>query len=169
MGLHYRSYAVHTLPNPSDSGWHPQARITQLSPFMSRRCRVIHEAQGLSQPLLTLLRLTVCCTEQNTTISFCLANDDSRKIADLTHTKQFLRTVSTIIRFPVVQYIYTWLLVLFIHGLNHLLSVVGNGSRLSWGICSINLCLQSQTNEWRGGKEVLNWRISFVFLAHKIF
>ena len=51
----------------------PQATITHLSPFMPRRYRVVSEAQ----PLLTLLHLTVRCTEQNATINFCLANDDS--------------------------------------------------------------------------------------------
>ena len=50
----------------------------------------MHEAHGLSKPLLTLLHLTVRCTEQNATINFCLANDDPQQIADLTHTKQFL-------------------------------------------------------------------------------
>ena len=43
----------------------PWARFTHLSPFMPRRCRVVHEAHGLSQSLLTLLYLTVRCTEQN--------------------------------------------------------------------------------------------------------
>ena len=72
---------------------------TNLIPFLSRRCRVVHEAHGLSQPLLTLLDLTVCCTEQIDTINFCLANDVSRQIAALTHTEQFL-AVFTIIQFP---------------------------------------------------------------------
>ena len=51
----------------------PQAIIARLGPFMSRRCRVVHEANGLSQPLLTLLHLMVCCAEQNATINFCSA------------------------------------------------------------------------------------------------
>ena len=42
-------------------GWDdiPRARITHLSPFMPQRCRIVHEAHGLSQPSLTLLHLTV--------------------------------------------------------------------------------------------------------------
>ena len=79
----------------------PQARITHLSPSMPRRCRVVHEAHSLSQQLLTLLHLTCCCTKKNATINFYLANDDSRQIADLTHTTQFLCVVFTIIKFPV--------------------------------------------------------------------
>ena len=79
----------------------PKARIAHLSPFMPRRCRVMDEAHGLSQPLLTLLHLTGCCTEQNATINFYLAKDDSRQIADLTHAKQFLWVVFTIVKFPV--------------------------------------------------------------------
>ena len=31
----------------------PRPRIIRLSPFMSRICRVVHEAHGMSQPLLT--------------------------------------------------------------------------------------------------------------------
>ena len=77
-----------------------QARITHLSPFMSRKCRVMHGAHGLSQPLLTLLHLTVCCTAQNATMNFCLEMDDSRQVCDLTHSKQFLWTVFTIIKYP---------------------------------------------------------------------
>ena len=42
-----------------------QARITHLIPFMPWGCRVLDEEHGLSQPLLTLLHVTVCCTEQN--------------------------------------------------------------------------------------------------------
>ena len=42
----------------------PRARFIHLSPFMPRRCRVVHEAHGLSQSLLTLLYLTVRCTGQ---------------------------------------------------------------------------------------------------------
>ena len=79
----------------------PQARITHLNPFMAWRCRVVREAQGLSQELLTLLHLTFCCTGQNATINFCLVMDDTRLIFYLTHTKQFLRTVFTIIKSPV--------------------------------------------------------------------
>ena len=79
----------------------PKARITHLSPFMPRRCQVLHAAHSLSQPLLTLLHLTAHCTEQNATINFCLANGDSRQIADLTYTKQFLWAVFKIIKFPV--------------------------------------------------------------------
>ena len=79
----------------------PKARIAHLSPFMPRRCRVMDEAHGLSQPLLTLLHLTGCCTEQNATVNFYLAKDDSRQIADLTHAKQFLWVVFTIVKFPV--------------------------------------------------------------------
>ena len=45
--------------------------------------------------------LTGCCTKQNATINFYLANDDSRQLADLTHTKQFLCVVFTIIKFPI--------------------------------------------------------------------
>ena len=79
----------------------PQARSTHLGPFIPQRCRVVHGGHGLPQPLLTLLHLAVRCTEPNATINFCLANDDSRQIAILTHTKQFLWAVFTIIRFPV--------------------------------------------------------------------
>ena len=79
----------------------PRARITHLSSIMSLRCRVVHEAHGLSQPLLTLLPLTVYCTEQNTTKFFCLTMDDSRQVADLTHTKQFLWAVFAIMKFPI--------------------------------------------------------------------
>ena len=86
----------------------PQARITRLipfmpclSPFMQQRCRVVHEAHGLSQPLLILLHLKVYCTEQNARMKFCLANDNSWQIADFTHTKWFLWAVFTIIQFPV--------------------------------------------------------------------
>ena len=61
----------------------------------------MHEAHGLSQPLLTLLRITVGCSERKTIINFCLPNDDSRQIADSTHTKQFLRAVFTRLEFPV--------------------------------------------------------------------
>ena len=50
----------------------PQARNSHLIIFMQRRCRTVHAAHGLSQRLLTLLRLTVCCTEQNAIINFCL-------------------------------------------------------------------------------------------------
>ena len=52
-----------------------QARITHLSPFMPQRCRVVHEAHALSKPLLTLLRLTIRCTEQNATINYCIPNN----------------------------------------------------------------------------------------------
>ena len=78
----------------------PQARITHLSPFMPRRCLVAHEAPVLSQPLLTSLHLTVRRTERNAAKNF-LANDDSRQIADLALTKQFLRVVFTIIKFNI--------------------------------------------------------------------
>ena len=87
----------------------PQAIITHLSPLMSLTCRVVHEAHGLPEPWLTLLHLMVCCTEQNATIDFCLTMDDSRQVAVLTHTKQCLWAVFTIIVFPVeinVRYIF---------------------------------------------------------------
>ena len=70
---------------------------------MPRRCRVVHKAHSLSQSLLISLHLTVHYTEQNATIKLCLANDDSRPIADLTHTKQFLLVVFTVIKLPVKQ------------------------------------------------------------------
>ena len=83
------------LPAYSPSGWDdiPQTRIINLSPFMPQRFQIVHEAHGLSLPLFTLPHLTVCCTEQNAT-KFFLANDDSRQIAYLAHTKQFLWAVS---------------------------------------------------------------------------
>ena len=63
----------------------PQASITRLIPFKPRRCRVVHKAHGLSHQLLTLLHLTVCCTEQNAPINFGLINNDSQQIADSTY------------------------------------------------------------------------------------
>ena len=78
----------------------PQARITHRIPFMPQRCRVVHEAQGLSQPLLTLLHLTVCCTGQHATLNVCLANDDARQIGDLTHTSNFYGQFSHLLYFP---------------------------------------------------------------------
>ena len=78
----------------------PQARSTHLRQFMLRRCRVVHEANGLSQPLLPFLHLTVYCTEQNAAINFWLANDDSRQIVDSTHNNQFLGQFSQSLNFP---------------------------------------------------------------------
>ena len=66
---------------------------------MPPRCIEVLEAHGLSQPLLTLLHLMVCCTIA--TINFCLASDNSGQIVDITHIKQFLWAVVTIIKFPV--------------------------------------------------------------------
>ena len=73
--------------SPIGLEWHPPARIIHLSPFLSRRCRIVHGAHNL---VLTLLHLTVCCTDQNATINFCLTMDDSREVDELNHTKQFL-------------------------------------------------------------------------------
>ena len=74
----------------------PLARITHLIPSMPQSCRVVHEAHGLSYTLvLTLLHLTVCCMEQNTTINFCLANDDSWQIVDSTQSVKIICTLDT--------------------------------------------------------------------------
>ena len=74
----------------------PQAKISHLSIHATE----MHEAHGLSKPLLTLLHLTVSCTEQNATVNFCLTNDDSWQFADLTLTKQFLLSVSQLLNWP---------------------------------------------------------------------
>ena len=60
---------------------------------MSLKSRVVSEAQGLSQALLTFLHLMVCFTEQNAITDFCLTNDDSWQFANSTQTKQFLQPV----------------------------------------------------------------------------
>ena len=78
----------------------PQARITHLSAFMSRTCRVLPEAHGLLQSLLTLLHLTVRSTEKKSTINFWLAVHNSQQIADLTDTKRFLGAVLQLLHFP---------------------------------------------------------------------
>ena len=80
---------------------------------MSLTCRVVHEAHGLPEPWLTLLHLMVCCTEQNATIDFCLTMDDSRQVAVLTHTKQFLWAVFTTMYFPLKLMYVTFLLSIF--------------------------------------------------------
>ena len=77
---------------------HRQELLIWFHPFMPRRCWVVHEAHGLLQPLLTLLHLTVCCTEQ---MLQCLENDYSRKCSDLTHTKQFRWTFFILIKLSI--------------------------------------------------------------------
>ena len=61
----------------------------------------MHEAHGLSQPLLTLQHLTVCYTELNNTIIFSLANGDSLEIADFNPYQTILGAVFTINEFTV--------------------------------------------------------------------
>ena len=78
----------------------PRVRITCLNLFMPRRCRVVHEAHRWSQPVFTLLQLTVWCRTVNITLNFRLANDDLRQIADLKHTKKMFWVVLAIIKFP---------------------------------------------------------------------
>ena len=78
----------------------PHARITRLILAVPWKCKVVHEAQFLSHPLLTLLHLIVCCTEQNATIKHCLTNDDSQQNADSTHTIKFIQAVYILIKFP---------------------------------------------------------------------
>ena len=68
---------------------------------MPQRWRVVHQVHGLSQPLLTLLHLMICYTEQNATINLSLANDDSQQIADLTNTQQFLWPIFKLIHVPI--------------------------------------------------------------------
>ena len=75
----------------------PLARITDLIPLTPRRCKILHETHDLSQPLFTLLHLT----EKNSATNFCLANNDSRQIADLISIAQFLWAVFTLIIFSV--------------------------------------------------------------------
>ena len=92
-----------------------QARITHLGPFLPRRCRVVHEAHGMPKPLLTLLHLTACCTEQNASINFCLANDDSRHIADLTHSEHFLWAAFIFVKFPIENDVRFFLCSVFVN------------------------------------------------------
>ena len=99
----------------------PLVRINFLNPFLSWTWRVGHEANGLSQPLLILLHLTVWCTGQNAIINFCLVVDNSRQVADLTRTKnvfgQFLQLLNFPLKFMCVSFlfsIYFLLMMLFL-------------------------------------------------------
>ena len=75
--------AIQKVWNSSQKVWEdfPQARIILLRTFIPLRCTLVHEVHGLSQALLTLLHLTVYCSEQNATRNFCLVNDDSQTIS----------------------------------------------------------------------------------------
>ena len=93
-------------------GWHPTGKNYPSEPIHATEMQISAWAHGLSQQLLTLLHLTACCAEQNATINFCLANDNSRYIADLTIQNNFFGqffafiklTFEIDVRFIFVQY-----------------------------------------------------------------
>ena len=104
MPNHLRRFTLHARWLIIQEVWDDiaQARITHLIPFTPpQRWRVVHQVHGLSQPLLTLLHLMICCTAQNVTINLSLANDDSQQIADLTNTQQFLWPIFKLIHVPI--------------------------------------------------------------------
>ena len=68
---------------------------------MPRKCKTVHEAHGLSQPLLTLQHSTVCYTLINNTINFSLASGDSLQIADFNPYQTIFGAVFTINEFTV--------------------------------------------------------------------
>ena len=93
--------------NPGGLGWHPTGMNYSFEPIhvmdmqsSAWETRFVTTIIDLAT-LNNLLHRAKCCTKQNATINFCLAMDDSRRVADLNHTKQFLWAVFTIIRFPV--------------------------------------------------------------------
>ena len=125
-GRHWLPYKI-TLPTsrnhgavmpgrygtPGGLGWHPIGKNYPSEPMhASEKPSSAWGTTIMSQSLLTLLHLTVRCTEQNATINICSANDHSLQIGNITHTKQYIWVVFTIIKLLVkictffVQYIF---------------------------------------------------------------
>ena len=146
----------------------PHARITDLITFMSRRCRVVYEAHDLSQPLLTLLHLTICCTEKNATINIYLATDDSRQIADSTHTKQLVREVS---HFSLTQVSLFWFSIF--ESYTSLVDTCGMGRQNSPSaetmICAVQSSVPFLVDMRRPGIDMRNICAVYSFLRRKMY
>ena len=75
--------------NPGGVGCHPTGKNYSFEPSHAPEMPSSAWGTRFVKTIINLAALNGRCTEQNATRNFSLANDDSRQMADLTHTKQF--------------------------------------------------------------------------------
>ena len=122
--------------------------------IVMKNSRLFFAWDGLSQPLLTLLHLTVCYIEQNATINFCLANDDSWQIADLTHTHsfgQFSQLLNSPSKLMCVSFF------LFFSSICETEKQSSPSRPVEFPLDRVN-CMQRRTT-WRRKESLINWAV----------